>query len=326
MPSIFARFHRQSIALIIGAICLLSACGSATTTVVASSTTSLGASPTPGGVTSTATATPLPPTATAVPPTATPAPHPTLHAQVVTKLLQNIAPNANSAITDLACPAGYVVAGGGVNSGYGTIVPMWNAPINATTWRAEIFNTSSSQTISVQVQVDCLQATGATISSQIVAQGLGSIASGGIGMANLTCPAGFVVAGGGFNSGYSTFNVVLNVPHTSTTWQAEVFNGGASAITLQAQIVCLAAPGLTVQIIAKSLGNASPNTNSPIVDTACPTGSFVGGGGLNGNGSYSFVEMWDAPTDTHTWRSEVFNQNPSHTLVAQTQFVCLAIS
>jgi hypothetical protein len=327
MPRLLARFHRQSIALVLGLVCMLSACGVTTTTVVGSTTS--GSTTTPGGGTSTtttATTTPVSPTATAISPTATPAPHPTLQAQIVAKLLQNIAPNSNSAITDLACPAGYVVAGGGVNSGYSTIVPMWNAPINATTWRAEIFNTSSTQTISVQMQIACLRVTGATLSSQIVLQGLGSIASGGVGTANLSCPAGYVAAGGGFNSGYSTFNVVLNVPHTSSTWQAEVYNFGSSAITLQAQIACLSAPGLTAQIISKSLGNAAPNSNSSIADTACPAGAFVGGGGLNGNGNYSFVEMWDAPIDTHTWRSEAFNQSPIHTLVAATQFVCLSIS
>lgn len=317
MRTAYLRPRQVIIGLLCSLVCMLSACSTSTTTIVNGSNTPGITSTVVPGVT---------PTAVPVLPTSTSAPHPMMQAQIVTKLLANIGPSTNSTITDLVCPAGFMVAGGGVNSGYSSIVPMQNAPLNATTWRAEIFNTSSSQTIAVQVQVDCLKVTGATLTSQIVAQSLGSIASGGTGTAHLTCPSGYVVAGGGFNSGYPTFNVVLNVPQNSTTWQAEVYNKGASAITLQAQVVCLAAPGLSFHMTTKSLGNALPTSNSSIADTACPAGFFVGGGGLNAGGNYSFIEMWDAPTNTQSWRSEVYNESPIHTLVAQTQFVCLGLS
>jgi hypothetical protein len=260
----------------VGLVLLLSACAASTT---------IGGS---------ATATP---TATTAPPTATPTPRPSLQARLIVQALSNIAPNTNSTIADFSCPTGYVVAGGGVNSGYSSIVPMQNAPISAATWRAEFFNTSTSQAIAVQAQVDCLKAVGVTLSSHIVTQGLGTVAVGGTGTAVASCPAGYVVAGGGFNSGYPTFNVVWNAPTSATTWQAEVYNTGSAPITLQAQVVCLSAPGLSAQVITRSLGNASPNSNSAIVDTSCPAGSFVGGGGLNAGGNYTFTEMWDAPID-----------------------------
>jgi hypothetical protein len=176
------------------------------------------------------------------------------------------------------------------------------------------------------MQVDCLKAVGVTLSSQIVTKGLGTIAVGDTGTAVASCPAGYVVAGGGFNSGYPTFNVVWNAPISATSWQGEVFNTGSAPITLQLQVVCLSAPGLSAQVITRSLGNSSPNASSAIVDTTCPAGAFVGGGGLNAGGNYTFTEMWDAPIDTHTWRSEAFNGNPIHSLVAQTQFVCLKLT
>jgi hypothetical protein len=304
--------RRLGLTLTVGPVLILvvSACAGGSTVVV-------GPTPTAPAGAATATATPI---------AASPTPRPSLQAQVITQVLSNIAPGTNSQIADFSCPSGYVVAGGGVNSGYSSIVPMENAPIGAATWRAEIFNTSSSQTFSVQVQVDCLRATGATLSSQIVTRGLGTIAVGSTGTAEASCPAGYVVAGGGFNSGYPTFNVVWNAPISSTTWQAEVYNTGAASITLQVQVVCLSATGLNAHVVSASLGNAAPNGNSAIVDTHCPPGSFVGGGGLNANGNYTFTEMWDAPIDTHTWRSEVFNGNPYHSLVAQTRFVCLSLS
>ena len=64
-------------------------------------------------------------------------------------------------------------------------------------------------------------------------------------MARLTCPSGYLVAGGP-NSGYASFAQMSDAPISSTTWEGEVYNTGAGAISLQLQFVCLAAPGLQV--------------------------------------------------------------------------------
>jgi hypothetical protein len=63
-------------------------------------------------------------------------------------------------------------------------------------------------------------------------------------MARLTCPSGYLVAGGGPNSGYASFAQMSDAPISSTTWEGDVYNTGAGAISLQLQFVCLAAPGL----------------------------------------------------------------------------------
>jgi hypothetical protein len=268
----------------------------------------------------------VPPTATAVPPTATPTPRPSLQAQLISHSFDSLAPNSNSPIADLTCPSGYVVAGGGVQSGYSTIVPMEDAPITATTWRAEIFNTSSTQTIAAQVQIDCLKGVGVTLAAQIVNASLGTIVVGAPGSAVLTCPSGSVIAGGGFYSGYPTFDPTDDAPSSSTTWKAGVFNFGTVPITVQANVACLSAPGLSAQVIARSLGLALPTTNSPIVDTPCPAGAYVGGGGLKGDGNYTWIEMWNAPLDTQTFRGEAFNSSPIHSFTPQIQFVCLSLT
>jgi hypothetical protein len=296
--------HRHAGWLLAGALLLvLSACGAGST------------------VSAPPTATP-----TAVPPTATATPRPSLQAQLVTHLFDSIAPNTNSPIFDLKCPTGYVIAGGGVNSGYATIAPMEDAPISADTWRAEIFNTSTTQTIGVQVQVDCLKGVGVTLASQIVNGSLGTVDVGSAGSAVVNCPAGYVVGGGGFFTGYPTFNPVDDSPISATSWRAGVYNTGSSAINVQANVACLSAPGLNAQVIARTLGNAPPNTNSPSVDAACPAGAFVGGGGLKGDGNYTWIELWNAPTDTQTFRGEEFNSSPIHSFTPQIQFVCLSLS
>lgn len=102
----------------------------------------------------TATSTSAPATPTHAVPTATPVP--VLKSTIITKALNNIAPGSNSAITDIVCPSGYLVAGGGPNSGYSNFTAMSNAPINTTTWRSEVYNNDSSS-ISVQTQIVCMK-------------------------------------------------------------------------------------------------------------------------------------------------------------------------
>jgi hypothetical protein len=264
-----------------------------------------------------ATATAVPPTPTHTSPTPTPVPP--LQSQIITKSLGTISAGTNSAITNITCPSGYLVAGGGPKSGYTKFTLMQNAPLNTTTWRAEVFNNGAGP-INVEIQVVCLKVSG--LVSQIITKSLGAIGPNTNSMiADATCPSGYLVAGGGPNSGYTDFTLMWSAPISTTTWRGEIYNRTGSTIYAQMQVVCLKVAGLHSQIITKSLGSINAGTNSTIADSTCPSGYLVAGGGPK-SGYPNFTQMWSAPISTTTWRGEVFNIGGS-TINVDMQMVCM---
>jgi len=296
----------------------------------------VGGATTAGGATATATPTTddsaltptvlagTTPTATTGGGAATATPLPVLQSQVVTQALSNsIAANTNSPIVDVTCPAGFLVAGGGIASGYTKFTTMYSAPISTTKWRAEVFNNSAS-TIAAQVQVMCVKASG--LVGQVVTQALSNsiAANTNSPIVDVACPAGYLVAGGGIASGYGNFTTMFNAPISTTKFRAEIFNRSAGTIAAQVQVMCLRATGLQEQVLAQTLGNSiGANTNSAIVDITCPAGFLVAGGGIN-SGYTNFTTMYSAPISTTKWRAEVFN-NSASTMAAQAQVSCLKL-
>ena len=265
------------------------------------------------------TATSAAPTATSHSTTApTPTPIPPLQSQILIKPMYNVSAGTNSQIIDAQCPSGYLVAGGGISSGYTTFTTMWNAPINTTTWRAEYYNTGSG-TISAQLQVVCIASGG--LHSQIITSASLAVNSGATGNTTLNCPAGYFAAGGGTNSGYHTFTVMWNAPSSTTSWRGEVYNTGSSTIYVQFQAVCLAASGLQSQLIYHSFSSVAAGNNSPISDMTCPAGYLATGGGMN-SGYGTLVEMTNAPTNTTNWRVEAYNTGGS-AVSTQFQVACM---
>jgi hypothetical protein len=287
--------------------------GSASAPIAAASPT---ATPAPSA---TATHAPAPtPTKTPVPPTPTPVPP--LQGQVVSQSLgTSIGSHTNSSIADVSCPAGYLVAGGGINSGYTTFNIMWNAPISTTTWRGEIFNTGSSP-IAAQLQVMCVHVSG--LVGQVVSKALGTInPSANSSIVDVSCPAGYLVAGGGISSGYGTLVTMWSAPINTTTWQEEVYNTDTVPALAQVQAECLKISGLVGQVISAAPWNVNGGTNSMIIDTSCPSGYLVAGGGLK-SGSTTQTLMQSDPISTTTWQSEIYNTGAS-LISAQAQIECL---
>lgn len=328
------RFTRDHLLILIGMVVLLlvaPACslgGTGATTLTgtslsgsSTSTTSV-ATDTPSTESATATTAHPTPTATHRPATATPAP--VLHATVVTKAFNSngpIDPGSGSGIIDLSCPSGYLVAGGGISSGYTNFTVMVNAPINTTTWRGEVWNDSGSA-MYAQLQIVCFKATG--LQSQIKIVGLGNVnPSDNSTITNVTCPSGFLVAGGGVSSGYEPFTTMSSAPVSTTKWSGEIYNTSSGAITGQAQVVCLKASGLHAQYLAHGLGTINANSNSSIVTVTCPSGYLVAGGGIN-SGYTNFTLMDSRPVSTTKWEGEVFNHAGSG-IAAQAQVVCMKL-
>jgi len=291
----------------------------------ATATTDTSASLTPT-VIATTPVTPTPTTSSGgggPPPPPTSTPLPVLQGQLVLQSFGGaIHAGTNSSIIDVSCPAGYLVAGGGINSGYTKFTTMWNAPISTTKWRAEIFNNGSSD-IFAQVQVMCLKAPG--LAGQVVLQSFGGAIHAGTNSSiiDVSCPAGYLVAGGGINSGYTNFTTMWNAPISTTKFRAELFNNGSSDIFAQAQVMCLSVLGLQEQVVVQGFGAIGANTNSAILDVSCPAGYLVAGGGIN-SGYTNFTTMWNAPISTTKFRAELFNRSGSQ-IFAQTQVSCLKL-
>jgi len=264
-------------------------------------------------------------------------------AQVVTVDLGTIAPGAHSAIKDIACPAGYLVASGGlatldnaplasVSSAKAALpfaplsgspsrffTSMWNAPINPTTWRVEVYN-GGGAAATAQARVECLKTAG--LQSQIVATLFSTIAPNtNSAIKDTACPAGYFVAGGGPNSGYAPFTLMTSAPINTTTWRAEVWNRSAGSISVQIQIVCLTASGLQAQFQQSAGTSVSSGTLLPTVDLPCPAGFRLAGGGVS-SGYHTFNITWNAPLSTTTLRTQVYNDGAS-TIQFTARMVCM---
>jgi hypothetical protein len=228
---------------------------------------------------------------------------------------------------DITCPSGYVVAGGGPNSTYTNFTMMQDAPINTTTWRAQVFNNNSAGTMSLAEQISCLKVAG--LQSKIFARLILSTAPGkNSGTVDMPCPSGYLVTGGGPISTATNFTMMWNAPINTTTWRAEVFNNDPhladAPINVTEQIVCLQVSGLHSQIITKGLNNIAAGTSSSVVSLTCPSGYLVAGGGPN-SGAVNFTMIRDTPSNSTTWQAQASSDATGiYPLISvQEQVVCL---
>jgi len=144
--------------------------------------------------------------------------------------------NTNSPIGKLFCNTGYLMATGGMNSGYGTVVYMQDDPISTTGWQFEIYNPTVLTIYAGYTDV-CMAAPG--LVSQIVSTNLSATSGHASALVTATCPSGYVAAGGGINTGYHTTSEMVDAPVSATSWQAQLYNYGPSTISAQLEIVCL---------------------------------------------------------------------------------------
>jgi hypothetical protein len=331
---IFAKL--LSVSLLSLFVVWFSACGTNSTSLNVGSTSTNGTSTTSGtstagtGTPSLGGATTPNPTIQPIGPTATStAPQPSLQAVTVRHTFDSIAPNTASPITDIACPAGYLVVSGGLLGGDGgKMVPVQDAPANTTTWAAEIFNGNNSSE-QPTFGIECLKATGVALVSKIVGQNIGNIAPQTMsGFIYLTCPAGYIASGGGFSSGSPNYTIANNAPSpntsNTTTWLSEVYNTGNSLISVVAETVCLSAPNLHQKIVTAALNNGPLFSNVVYqATTLCPAYYVLGGGGID-SGYPDFYAPIDGPNDTREWGEYMFYSG-SNTAEGQIDARCLKI-
>lgn len=154
------------------------------------------------------------------------------------RFVQSYVPSdSTSAPLDVTCPAGFFVGGGGVWSGdYPGTVTADSAPSGTSTWHALV--TLHGPDSFYNLIALCLSAEGLT--SQIVTRDMGTIvAKSASAIIDVTCPTGYLVAGGGVSSASSNFTTMTSVPQTTTTWRAQLYNNSSSAMTANARVACL---------------------------------------------------------------------------------------
>ena len=173
------------------------------------------------------------------------------------------------------CPSGSKVTGGGFAGNSNLLVYSSFASGNG--WEVDAQNLSASVQ-PLNAYAECLSNSPGT-TAQVVSQV--TAAAGGTGHAVANCPSGSVVTGGGF-AGNS--NLLIYSNSVTGNW----LGGGcpqynsASSQLLNAYAVCLSGTsGSTQQVV--SPGQRCRGTAPAHAVAACPSGTYLTGGGYAGN-------------------------------------------
>ncbi len=170
------------------------------------------------------------------------------------------------------CPSGSVVTGGGFKGNSNLLVTDNSATGNG--WNVYAQNLSASAQ-PLSAYAECLVNSSGTI-TQVVSQS--TIAANTSGSAVAACPSGSVLTGGGFagSTNLSIFTTLFN----SSGWVVAATNNSASNQLLNSYAICLSGTsGSTQQVFSQ----VSVPANSPgHVLAACPSGSYLTGGGYAG--------------------------------------------
>lgn len=292
-PATVSRMHMAGIGLLLALAVLLAAC----------SLQPVPTSTPPPDVNARGTGTPLVP----------------IQVQLLTHTFQDVKPESASKPADVACPQGYTVAGGGLDSPKPSFTPLWDAPASTTDWRAQIYN-SGGDPLTVTLSVICIQLPG--LRAQLLSHTFDSIAPGtDTPIFDIRCPYGYVAAGGGVMSTSSTFTIMQSNPGNPASWRSQIHNTGGGPVTVSVQIVCLAGPGLTAFVVVHDFFNMASGSATKSIDLPCPQGYTVAGGGLS-SGFNTIIEQRDFPLTTTSWRAQFYNAGDT-TVFSQAQFMCL---
>jgi hypothetical protein len=170
----------------------------------------------------------------------------TIQAQIISVDFGTVSPGTKSAILDGTCPSGYLVASGGLESASTTMTVMKSDPVSTTRWQGELYNSGSSS-ISAQMRIECLAASGLTLAGQLLTEGFGTVGAGQESDKDVVCPSGYLVAGGGVASDATAIlgETDLNDDGNIDNLVGRAINTGSSPITAQLRIICLAVSGTT---------------------------------------------------------------------------------
>jgi hypothetical protein len=170
------------------------------------------------------------------------------------------------------CPSGTVV-GGGFQAGSEVVVYSHGRAGNG--WRAYGRNNGGSTKI-LRVYATCLHRLGTVSSSQV--QYSTPAPAGGVGIAMVTCPAGTLVTGGGWQVGSNGAVKVGLSKQSGNGWQVIGSNTSGSSKQVTAYATCLSGVSGTTTTKTKVKIVGGGGTGTAVVK--CASGDLVTGGGF----------------------------------------------
>ncbi len=203
-------------------------------------------------------------------------------------------PVAGSGQAVVTCPYGSIVTGGGFAGS--SSLWIYTSMSYANGWEADAQNLSGTDQ-PLNVYAECLSnTTGLTapVPTQL------TVSTGGVVHALVNCPTGSVVTGGGF-AGNSNL-LIYNDQSNGNGWQVYAQNLSGSAQLLNAYAVCLSGTSGSIQQV-QSKGSASGN-GSGQVESACPSTTYLTGGGFSGSLNLFF---FSSLADGTNWQVETKN-------------------
>ncbi len=201
------------------------------------------------------------------------------------------------------CPADTVVTGGGYAAN--ADIYVYNSSMNGNGWRVYGNNRSGTDKL-LNVYAICMSHSGGT-TSQIYSQASGAATL----HAEVSCPAGSIVTGGGFAGNHNPAELyIYNSSRSGNGWQVYAHYLGTSSGLLNAYAICLAGTSATSQQVYTQVsigGNTTGNTTAE-----CPAGSVITGGGFAGNDNLWF---YNTSMNENGWRTYARNLVGSNNLL-----------
>jgi len=165
-----------------------------------------------------------------------------LVSKIVAQNINNLVPQTMSGFIYLTCPAGYIASGGGFSSGSPNYTIANNAPspntANTTTWLSEVYNTGNNF-VSVVVETVCLSSPNLHQTVVQAAVTNGPLYPNIAYQTQAYCPAGYVLGGGGIDSGYPFLYADADGPNQSNEWVEAVQYTGPGTAEGQFDLKCL---------------------------------------------------------------------------------------
>jgi hypothetical protein len=213
------------------------------------------------------------------------------------------------------CPAGSVVAGGGFDGGMN--IGAHRSERSGNGWVVYGHRYSGANAV-LRVLAYCLSGVTASSTSGYTEK---TITPGGAGEAYYTCSGGSAISGGG----YSVTEGIIwayRLHMAGNGLQMNAKNTGAANGVIRSHPVCLTATGAATSAYATlgSIGGSSSGT----VESACPAGMAVTGGGFTISSNMVLTGMYRNPTENR-WVVKALNQTGSN-LNVFSEAICLAIS
>jgi len=183
----------------------------------------------------------------------------------------------NTGYVTATCPTHSIVTGGGYATDPNVLV--YNHSKEGNGWRVYVKNFSGSNK-SVNAYAVCLFNVPGASTTQVYQQV--NVSGGQIGHAQVSCPAGTIVTGGGWATNHQGSLHLYNSSRSGNGWGVYVKNKLAPSQLLNAYAICLSSSGSwSTQQVGKQ--ETVPGNSTKGVVAICPSGTLATGGGFAGS-------------------------------------------